>query len=152
MLVGEKPAGNILGGEIFDFTRTGPLTLEEANDLVGVLIRVTSKYSKRVNDLITRLEGCDIKDKEQTSKLEGEITRLIEEWNSQMRKLRGVPKGLWLVDIDAGDGYYCWKYPETQIGFWHEYKSGYSGRIPLSERAKRVPANFTKNVDEAGVI
>jgi hypothetical protein len=126
------------GAEVFDFTRTGPLTLDEANGLVGVLNRVTAKYSKRVNDLITRLEGCDIKAKDQTSKLESEITKHIEEWNAQVRKLRGVPKGLWLVDIDSGDGYYCWKYPESQISFWHEYKSGYSGRISLAERAKRA--------------
>jgi hypothetical protein len=151
MLGGENKLAE-KGAEIFDFTRTGPVTIEEANNLVGVLIRVTNKYSKRVNDLLTRLEGCDSKDRVLTSKLEAEINQLIEEWNSQVRKLRGVPKGLWLVDIDAGDGYYCWKYPETQIGYWHEYKSGYSGRIPISERAKRSQVNFNSKVEEAGVI
>ncbi len=142
----------MVGGQVFDLTRTGPQSLEEANGLVGVLNRVTQKYSKRVNDLITRLEGCDTNDKATTTQIEGDISRLIEEWNTQVRKLRGVPKGLWLVDIDAGDGYYCWKYPETQIGFWHEYKSGYSGRISLSERAKKMTGSLSSQIDGAGYI
>jgi hypothetical protein len=127
----------MLGGDVYDLTRTGPLSLEEANNLVGVLNRVTQKYSLKVNALIARLERLNPIDRAQTGELEAEVTKHIEEWNAQIRKLHGVPKGLWLVDIDAGDGYYCWKFPETHIGFWHEYKSGYAGRISLAEREKK---------------
>ena len=32
-----------------------------------------------------------------------------------------------------GVGYYCWKYPELTLDYYHDYSSGYSGRIKLSE-------------------
>jgi len=139
----------MLSGDIFDFTRTGPITLEQANELVGVFIRVTQKHSKKVNELIARLEALGPLEREKTTEVEAVVTREIEEWNGKVRKLGGIPKGLWLVDIDAGDGYYCWKFPENEIAFWHDYKSGYSGRIPLSERNKRSKlSQLSEEIDE----
>ena len=129
----------MLGGDVYDLTRTGPLTVDEANELVGVLNRVTQKYSTKVNSLIARLERIGADDRAQTAEIEAEISKHIEEWNAQVRKLHGVPKGLWLVDLDAGDGYFCWKYPEAQINFWHDYKSGYASRVPLADRLRIVP-------------
>ncbi|MBI3607499.1 MAG: DUF2203 family protein [Nitrospirae bacterium] len=40
-------------------------------------------------------------------------------------------KGLWLVDFDNGEGYYCWKYPEDELEYFHEYTSGFSGRTKI---------------------
>ena len=133
----------MIKGDIFDFTRTGPLSLDAANELVGILNRVTAKHSKKVNELITCLEALGPNEREKTTEVEAVVTREIEEWNCKIRKLGGVPKGLWLVDIDSGDGYYCWKFPEQEIRFWHDYQSGYTGRISLSERNKRLTLSRT---------
>jgi hypothetical protein len=131
----------MLDGDIFDLTRTGPVDLTEANALVGILNRITLKHNKKVNELITQLEAFGPEEREKTTEIEAVVSREIEEWNGKIRKLGGVPKGLWLVDIDAGDGYYCWKFPEVEIGYWHDYKSGYAGRVSLTERAKRTDAH-----------
>ena len=104
-------------GDIFDFARTGPISYEQANELVGLLNRITQKHSKTVNALITRLEALDPADRAKTSEIEIEVSREIEEWNAKVKKLGALPKGLWLVDFDSGDGYYCWKFPEASIGF-----------------------------------
>ena len=40
-------------------------------------------------------------------------------------------KGLWLVDFDSGAGYYCWKYPEPSLDYFHGYEEGFAGRLPL---------------------
>ncbi|OFZ19859.1 MAG: hypothetical protein A2Z20_03650 [Bdellovibrionales bacterium RBG_16_40_8] len=121
--------------DVIDFVRSAPASFDEANQLVGLLNRVTQKHSKTVNELIARLEALDISAREKTSAIEREVNREIEEWNTKIRKLGAIPKGLWLVDIDAGDGYYCWKYPESEIAFWHEYKGGFATRTPLVERS-----------------
>jgi len=40
-------------------------------------------------------------------------------------------KGLWLVDFDTGSGYYCWRYPEPEIQFYHSYEDGFRGRMRI---------------------
>lgn len=125
-----------MGGDNVEIGYSGPMTLEHANKIIRVICKFTKEYSAKVNGLINRLEALDPKEREQSSAIESEVGQLIEAWNQKVRKLGGLPKGLWLVDIDAGDGYYCWKFPEPEIGFWHEYKSGYTGRIPISNRAE----------------
>ena len=40
-------------------------------------------------------------------------------------------KGLWLVDFDNGEGYYCWRWPEPDLAYFHGYDEGYSGRIRI---------------------
>jgi hypothetical protein len=45
---------------------------------------------------------------------------------------------LWIEDFDAGDGYFCWKFPERQIEFWHHYNDGFSKRIRVEERGKPI--------------
>jgi hypothetical protein len=136
-------------GDVFSFTRSGPMSLDESNALVGVLTRITQKHSKKVNELINRLEALGPNEREKTMAIEEIVGREIEEWNSKVKKLGGLPRGLWLVDMDSGDGYYCWKFPETHIGFWHDYKSGYTGRIPLEERNKRLKIRqLTEQMDE----
>lgn len=118
---------------VFDFARTGPMSFEDANALVGVLNRITQKHSKIVNTLIAQLEALSSDDRLKTSEIEAQVSREIEEWNAKVHKLGAIPKGLWLVDFDSGEGYYCWKFPETKIDFWHDYKSGFSNRIPIAK-------------------
>lgn len=113
------------------------MTIENANNTIRVVHKFTKDYSLRVSQLVARLENKTGLSAEAISQIENEVSQLIEAWNQKVRKLGGHPKGLWLVDIDAGDGYYCWKYPEPEVCYWHEYESGYTGRITLSDRQER---------------
>ena len=36
------------------------------------------------------------------------------------------------VDWDSGDGYYCWRYPEASLSFYHSYEDGFKGRVPIN--------------------
>lgn len=122
--------------EVFDLMQPRPMSLAAANSMLGVFTRITTKHSKIVNDLISLLETLPISDRAATSQIEAQISKEIEIWNTKVRKLGAVPKGLWLVDIDAGDGYYCWKFPESEVQYWHEYNGGYANRISLREKEK----------------
>lgn len=62
------------------------------------------------------------------------LQALVESWAEAIRDLGADVKGLWLVDFDSGDGYWCWAHPESELSHWHSYDSGFSGRMPASAR------------------
>ena len=62
---------------------------------------------------------------------EEERQAILSEWARAMAALGVEIKGPWLVDFDSGAGYYCWKYPEPTLEFFHGYEEGFAGRLPL---------------------
>ncbi|CAN5607660.1 DUF2203 domain-containing protein [soil metagenome] len=145
--------------DVIGINRKSVFSLEEAQTLFPVVFRLTKGYSERVQGLIEKIEKLSSRkmllspgissepssettpgvssetasaDPYLTEPLEAEAGRLIEEWQTKIQKLGGRPNGHWVVDFDSGDGYYCWKYPERSIEFWHHYRDGYSKRIKLS--------------------
>ena len=62
---------------------------------------------------------------------ENERQGVVGEWARQVLALGCEIKGLWLVDFDSGAGYYCWKYPESSLEYFHGYEEGFAGRLPL---------------------
>jgi hypothetical protein len=62
---------------------------------------------------------------------ESERQDVVRIWARQVGELGAEIKGLWLVDFDAGGGYYCWKYPEPALEYYHGYDEGFAGRVPL---------------------
>ena len=97
---------------------------------------------------MTHLDNLSEAETEKAKSLEKEIDEKIQLWNQKVERLGGLPRGLWLVDFDAGDGYYCWKYPETEIAFWHGYKSGFMGRVPLESRGIEVKHESSARADQ----
>jgi hypothetical protein len=53
-------------------------------------------------------------------------------WAQQVQSLGAEVKGLWLVDWDSGDGYFCWRFPEETLAFFHTYEEGFAGRLPIN--------------------
>jgi hypothetical protein len=60
-----------------------------------------------------------------------EQQRVVEEWAASIMHFGIEVKGLWLIDFDNGSGYYCWKYPEPSLQFFHGYDEGFGGRVKL---------------------
>ncbi|MGE5413201.1 MAG: DUF2203 family protein [Syntrophomonadaceae bacterium] len=63
---------------------------------------------------------------------EEERREVAEAWAKELSAMGLETKGLWLVDFDSGAGYYCWKYPERELGHFHSYEEGFAGRLPLT--------------------
>jgi hypothetical protein len=62
---------------------------------------------------------------------QAEADAVVQHW-AQGLLARGLEiKGLWLVDFDNGNGYYCWRYPETRLEFYHSYEEGFGGRMRI---------------------
>lgn len=112
-------------GEVFFLGKRRRFTLEEARELLPVVRRVTERYIDEARRVRRRL-GEQV-----SAELEESLNEVLRAWAEQIEVLGAEPKGLWLVDFDNGDGYYCWRYPEPQIGHVHGYEDGYRARTPL---------------------
>ncbi|MDC0980434.1 DUF2203 family protein [Bdellovibrionales bacterium] len=138
----------MLESDVVDISRHGIFCKKDADQVLLVLSGITAKYSCAVEALITRLETLNSDQTELIKELEGEINSYIKSWHIKVRKLGGEPKGLWLIDFDCGDGYFCWQYPEPEVLFWHGYQDGFSKRISLSERPLSEKLSVEKPSDE----
>jgi len=59
------------------------------------------------------------------------IEAVVQRWAREMEALGLDVKGLWLVDFDSGAGYYCWKWPEQELEYFHGYEEGFGGRARI---------------------
>ena len=103
-------------------------TIEDAQSLLPVIYRITESAQRDVRVLINRMEAIKNMSSVRATEIEEEINSIIDRWQQKVMKLGANPKGLWLADFDNGKGYYCWKFPETEISHWHGYNDGFSGR------------------------
>lgn len=121
-------------GTVFPFNLKRVLTLKEARELLPIVRRVTDESQSKVESLLRQMELLPDNDAERKKALEKEINVFVDQWQSKIEKLGGEPKGLWLVDFDCGVGYFCWKFPEHDLDFFHGYTEGFKSRIRVSEK------------------
>ena len=63
--------------------------------------------------------------------VEQRLSRAVSRWIRAMEALGVEVRGAWLVDFDCGRGCYCWRWPEERLEFFHDYESGFSGRVRI---------------------
>jgi hypothetical protein len=63
--------------------------------------------------------------------LQEQLAAIVQKWAREIIALGLEVKGLWLVDFDNGSGYYCWRYPESGLHFYHSYDDGFRGRMRI---------------------
>lgn len=102
--------------------------LDEAQELLPVIWKITDSANAKFMRLTHRLESVRDTSPEMATQIDKEIEDLVTSWKMKLRKLGVSPKGLWLADFDNGSGYYCWKFPERQITHTHGYQDGFLGR------------------------
>lgn len=106
-------------------------TYEEALDSFPKVEHVTEIAVRQIEALVSRIRSRD-ELANRRSELEEAYRQIVESWSHEVNRLGCVTKGLWLVDWDSGDGYYCWRYGEATIGHFHGYDDGFSGRIAIT--------------------
>ena len=95
-------------------------TLEQARSL---LPSIRERTAEAVSRYVQLGGGGESGERERQS--------ILAEWAREIAALGVEIKGPWLVDFDSGAGYYCWKYPERALEYFHGYEEGFAGRLPL---------------------
>lgn len=112
-------------------SRPSPIfTLAKARDLLPEVKHVTADAVRRAESLAGQLQGLPDEDPERLALAEA-LRDVASAWAEQVRALGAEAKGLWLVDFDNGEGYYCWSYPEATIAHFHGYGDGFAGRVKI---------------------
>lgn len=127
-------------GTVFELNRRGTFTIETARELLPLVYKITAEVDEEMQSLKGKaFHSSEHEDLEKFNALEASARALIERWESKILKLGLEPKGLWLVDFNMGNGYFCWKYPELDIKFWHGYNDGFSGRKAIPTEPQPEP-------------
>jgi hypothetical protein len=105
-------------------------SLEEAQLLLPKVKTLTAEAVRRANALAAELEIVP-EDDPAHARLTGELHAIVAAWAMGLQDLDVEAKGLWLVDFDNGEGYYCWRHPEATITHFHGYEDGFAGRMKI---------------------
>lgn len=105
-------------------------SLQQACELLPHVKHVTADAVRRAEAISAQLQGVAEADPEHAT-LSAALSHLVNGWAEEMRALGLEAKGIWLVDFDNGEGYYCWCYPEATIAHYHGYDEGFQGRMKI---------------------
>ena len=106
-------------------------TYDEALNTFPLVRDLTSAAVRQIEALASNLASREELDSRRED-LEEAQDRIVRAWTREVTAIGCEVKGVWLVDWDSGDGYYCWRFPEKTISFFHTYDEGFAGRIPLN--------------------
>ena len=104
---------------------------DEAVNTFPVVRDLTAAAVRQVEALLNSVAGRDELDSRR-DELEEARERIVRAWAQQVSTLGCEVKGVWLVDWDSCDGYFCWRFPEQALSFFHTYDEGFAGRIPIN--------------------
>lgn len=106
-------------------------TYDEALSLFPVVRDLTDVAVRQVEALVNRVQSRDDAAARE-EEIQTAYENIVAAWTAEVTSLGCEVKGLWLVDWDSGDGYFCWRYPEQSLAHFHTYDEGFAGRVPVN--------------------
>jgi len=104
---------------------------DEALGLFPLVRDLTDSAVRQIEALLNPIQSRDEMEARR-EEIEATYRRIVDAWSEELQSPGCVVKGPWLVDFDNGDGFYCWKYPEQALGYFHSYEDGFAGRLPVA--------------------
>jgi hypothetical protein len=105
-------------------------TLAAAQEMFPDVRSRTDRAANEAEELVERREALAEGSAERVA-VENRLQELVSGWAREMEALGLEVKGVWLVDFDTGSGYYCWKWPEEDLSYFHTYEEGFAGRTRI---------------------
>lgn len=105
---------------------------DEAENLLPVIRRITEKVSEEVSELQEQIRFVPHTES-LYKRLYSQIDLAVRRWSIKVSKLGCEPRGVWLVDFDAGDGWFTWRLGDESVAFFHSHEASKTGiHIPVS--------------------
>lgn len=111
-------------------SRRRTFTLDAAQELLPKIKALTGTAVEEAEALAGDLRELADDDTRRAA-VEDRLNEVVRGWTRRAQELGVDAKGLWLVDFDNGEGYYCWKYPEDSVTHYHGYEEGFAGRMKI---------------------
>ena len=118
-----------MGATVIPINQRRVFSLEEAAAIFPIIRKITKQAHDKVK--ILNMQMSLISQKSRRVEIDRKIQTVLEAWQEKVSKLGCDAKGMWLVDFDNGDGFYCWHYPEATISHSHGYSEGFKGRSKI---------------------
>jgi hypothetical protein len=99
---------------------------DQAATMLPEVRRLTEEAHRTVEEL-----GTDTATTRGRVDLQKRLEEIVNGWARSLLGMGLEVKGLWLVDFDNGSGYYCWRYPEDGLHYYHSYEDGFNGRMRI---------------------
>lgn len=125
-------------------------TLSEAQETLATVKPITANAHNELEAIKSRLHTLLPSDPRIVT-VEQEYEAIVRKWISKMNRLGLTVRGLWLLDFDTGDGYFCWKYPELTISHFHPYNGGFVERRPIAEVIRETHPDWADVDDDSDV-
>ena len=118
-------------GDVIKIHQRGKFTLGQAQRLLGIVQGITKKAVDEFLVLEEKLQHHQ-NEPDRWKEIEQEIAGVLDQWSDKISKLGCLPKGIWLVDFDSGEGYFCWRYGDKKLLYFHGYDEGFAGRVAIN--------------------
>jgi hypothetical protein len=112
---------------VADMPEASPKRIFSYDEAVSLLPEV-----RRITELAhQRVEALSAAGPRKSADAQRQVDEVVDQWAQALAEHGIEVKGLWLVDFDNGSGYYCWRYPEDGLQYYHSYDEGFRGRIRI---------------------
>ena len=116
-------------GDVVDINQKKFFTLDEARALLPIVKRITASAEEDIKAL--SLQHGHATTSQRKVEIEERVKNRFHDWCQKLQKLGCETKGMWLVDFDNGEGYFCWNHPEPELDHFHGYDGGFKGRVKI---------------------
>ncbi len=99
---------------LYPLNQKNSLDLDQAYELVPILLNVSRKTKKQINHLNSQLDVYKGQ-VEKRNTIQDDINTLTTRWCDHMKRLGTVPTGPFKVRIPTNEGNLFWEFPSDQL-------------------------------------
>ncbi len=123
-------------GEVIPIHSRRTFSEQEAGSLLPVVRRITEKVAAEVAQLQEQLRFVP-HEEPLHRRLYSQIESEVQRWAVKISRLGCEPRGIWLVDFDAGEGWFSWRLGDERLAFFHSHE------FPQGVSSSPLPGEFT---------